>query len=949
VTAGRPARGLAGRIARRNARRALGRSILIVLMMTVPVLAVSAVATVVASTVPTDAELVEMNLGQTQAIVLVAASPGGGLEQSAGAPILGYWDVLRNDMGEPLSESTGEIVDPSTVIDAPLVGVSTHGVTVETPDGYRSLNAVAGEVLQPAFEGRWALVDGRAPRSDREVSVTASLLDTLNVALGDSLRTVAPERATLTIVGVHDTALEPDSAISLVMLEGALGTPTAAEAPQSSEFFVLGDQPIVWDDVLALNEQGLAVGSRAVILSDEPTPGAIPDQPFGQFGSAMSYIGIAAMVGGFFMLQVVLLSAAAFMVGARQQQRSMAIMASVGAEARTLRASVSGAGVALGAVAAVLGVGLGIAVGWIAVQLLDDGSARSWPGFHIEPISLAVIAAVAVLAGWIAAIIPARIASRIDIVTALRGARRPAPPKRGRNVAAAGIVIGGAGLGLAGGIILAAVRAAGTYEPVWDIAAVILIIVGAIAAQLGILLGLPAILRLLAHVARAARTPVRLAVRDIARNSGRTVPVAAALMTTVFLSSFLMMIFGAGQAETDAYYLPQSPNHSVQVSTRFFDPAVERTAQIEDRELLAQELSDALDGAEVRTIYGVQETVEVTWDALTGEAVIVDDSLVPTVAVLQDACNPFTAEFSSGGNVDDAEGAACDERVAPYLFSTYQFLGDRIRVGSVDELELATGMTLSAESRQMLENGGAVALFDAYVSDGEVRVDWQKPDDLVEPPASGIIPIIRSAAIPAVVQAPPSPVNAGILISRKTARELGLVVEPLAVMAQLDAAPSLAQSDAVQAISVGRVGDQWGIPTYIETGPADVIGPAAWALLGVSGVIAITASTVAVGLSRIDGRRDAAILGAMGATPRLRRAIGFWQVLVLAGLGSLVGSALGVAAAGALALPGGPLPFAPPWVQLALSSVAVPLIIAVGAWLKRGRQTALFTDRSAIA
>lgn len=940
MTTTRPARGLAGRIARRNARRARGRSILIVLMMTVPIMAISAVATVVASTVPTEAELVEMTLGQTQAIVRVAASPGDGLEQSAGAPVTGYFDVPRNEVGVPLVESSGEIVDPASVIDAPIVGVAGFGVTVETPDGFRSLSASAGDVLQPAFEGRWALLDGRAPRADREVSVTESVLEAFDLQLGDELRTIAPEKATLTIVGVHDVAQQPDATLSLVLREGALGSPTALEAALSSEFFVLGDEPIGWNEVRDLNEQGLAVGSRAVILGNEPTLGAIPAQPFSEFGAALSYISIAAMVGGFFLLQVVLLSAAAFMVGARQQQRSMAIMASVGAETRTLRASVSGAGLALGGVAAALGVSLGIAVGWVAVQLLDDGNARSWPGFHVEPISLAVVALVAVLAGWLAAIIPARIASRIDIVTALRGARRPALPRRGRGVLAAGILIAGVALGLAGGIILVSLRAAETYEPVGDIVAVVLIIIGAITAQLGMLLALPAMLRLLAHAARTARTPVRLALRDIARNSGRTVPVAAALMTTVFLSSFLMVIFGATQAETDRFYQPRSPHDSVQISTRFFDPVAERITQVADRERLALEVSDALDGAEVGTIYGVQESVEVTYDLATGEPIIVDDAPKPTVAILRDACNPFTAENSSG--------TECYTDASPYLYSIYTFLGDRIRVGSVDELELATGMTLSAESQRMLESGGAVALFDEYVDGGEVRIDWQDAQDLVAPPASGEISIVRSESIPAIVQVPPALLNAGILLSRETALELGLEVEPLAVMAQLDAAPTLAQTDAVQAISVGRMGDEWGIPTYIETGPADVIGPAAWALLAVSGVIAITASTVAVGLSRIDGRRDAAILAAVGATPRLRRAIGFWQVLVLAGLGSLIGSALGVAAAGALSLPGGPMPFAPPWLQLALSTVAVPLAIAIGAWLLPGRSTTLLSDRSAV-
>ena len=272
-----------------------------------------------------------------------------------------------------------------------------------------------------------------------------------------------------------------------------------------------------------------------------------------------------------------------------------------------------------------------------------------------------------------------------------------------------------------------------------------------------------------------------------------------------------------------------------------------------------------------------------------------------------------------------------------------------IAVG-IAELELATGMTLTSQSRAMLESGGAVAVFDEYVVDGEIRIDWQDPLEVLMPTSpTGEVPVERSDTLPAVVQKPPAPVQAGILLLPETARELGLDVEPMALMVQLDEAPGFVQSDAVRAISVDRTGSEWGIPTYIETGPTDAVGPSAWALLAVSGVIAITASTVAVGLSRIDGRRDSAILGAVGATPRLRRAIGFWQVLVLAGLGSLVGSVLGVAAAGALALPGGPLPFAPPWMQLLLSTVAVPLAIAIGAWLFPGRQNALPTDRSAIA
>ena len=946
MSAPRPARGLASRIARRNARRSRGRSALIVLMMMVPVLAMSAIVTVAASMVPTDDELVTMTLGQTQAIVRVGASPGQGLEQSAGAPVRGYWDVPRDqETGEPIREGSGQYVNPADVIDARIIGVTSNPVTVQTSNGVRSVSATAGDVLQPVFDGRWAVLDGRAPRNDREASITASLRELLDVQIGETIRVVAPERETLTVVGIHKSALDRDSVASLVVRDGALGLPTAAESLQTAEFFVLGDEPISWDQVIALNERGLVVGSRDVILNGDPAPGAIPEQPFAQSGLVASVAGLAALVGGFFLFQVILLSAAAFMVGARQQQRSMAIMASVGAEAPTLRATVSRAGVTLGALAAALGVGLGIGAAWIAVQVLDDGSARSWPGFHVEPLPLVAVGLLAVLAGWIAAIIPARIAARIDIVTALRGARRPTAPKRGRNLAAVIVLLTGVGLGLAGGVLLVILASAEVQQPVVSLIATLLIVIGAIAAQLGVLLALPAILRALAAVSLGARTAVRLAVRDAARNSGRTVPIVAALMTTVFLSSFLMTVFGAQQQVSESSYQFQSPLNSVLVSTRVFDPVSQRVSQVADPEVLAQELSGALDGVEVTTISGVQEMVDTTYDPLTGEPTILDESLVPTVAVLNERC---TALWFSGEE-DARDDLTCDESDAVYLFSTYTFLGDRIRVGTVAELELAAGMALTSESRRILQSGGAVALFDDYVDDGEVRIDWREPSEILMPSSStGEVPVVRSERLAAVVQRPPVPVAAGILLLPDTARELGLEVEPLAVMAQLEEAPTFVQSDAVRAISFTRTGNEWGIPTHIETGPPDAVGPAAWALLGVSGVIALTASSVAVGLARIDGRRDSAILGAVGATPRLRRSIGFWQVLVLAGLGSVIGSLLGVAAAGALALPGGPLPFAPPWLQLGLSTIAVPLVIAVGAWLFPGRQNALPTDRSAI-
>ena len=77
----------------------------------------------------------------------------------------------------------------------------------------------------------------------------------------------------------------------------------------------------------------------------------------------------------------------------------------------------------------------------------------------------------------------------------------------------------------------------------------------------------------------------------------------------------------------------------------------------------------------------------------------------------------------------------------------------------------------------------------------------------------------------------------------------------------------------------------------------------------------------------------------------------FWQAVVIAGIGTLLGAAIGLLPSLALAIPpqlaaasGTPVPasglpdFAPPWLQLGLTAAALPLLIAIGSWLTAGRR-----------
>ncbi len=119
---------------------------------------------------------------------------------------------------------------------------------------------------------------------------------------------------------------------------------------------------------------------------------------------------------------------------------------------------------------------------------------------------------------------------------------------------------------------------------------------------------------------------------------------------------------------------------------------------------------------------------------------------------------------------------------------------------------------------------------------------------------------------------------------------------------------------------------------YPELGPQDFAESLVRGLLGLAGLIAIASSAVAIGLARFDGRQDDATLSALGAGRVVRRSFAFWQAIIIAGIGSLLGAAMGLVPAFALGGAVG-MPFVPPWIPIGIAVVALPLVIACGSWL----------------
>ncbi|MCI4657083.1 ABC transporter permease [Cryobacterium zhongshanensis] len=893
------------RFARRDAWAAKGRSSLIMAMIAIPVAGLSGVALVGMSMLPTTAETVTVELGQADARITIVGSPDASMVQSPTEPDV--HQVELDSGGTPVnSDPDAALADPKSLLPAgwDLTAVRAADVTVRTPAGIAGMTAVEGEVWNPAFAPKFRLVDGRAPETVAEVLATAAALDHLGVDLGESVTLLDPER-TVTVVGVLDAAQYSD-ATSVVF--GRLGAFTGDTNPIAGrdDFYLFG-HPLDWAAVQKLNAVGAVALSRSVLLDPPPSGSSALDGSTGFSGVASTIVTLTLAGAAFAVLEVALLAGAAFAVGARQQQRVLATVASVGGRRKTLFQIVSASGLVLGFAGGIAGVALGVAGGSLYMVLSRDGSAVQYWGYHLSAPILIGIALFATVIGWMAALVPAWSASRLDVVVALTGARRPPSVRRGGlrwigvGVVIAGVAItgGGAYTGAASVSSLGIITNGSSYQ-----LALLLVLAGPVVAQMGVLVIAPVILTaaagLLSHLGRSAR----LAGRDAVRNRARSVPVLAAIMSTVFLGTLLLAFFGASDASARAGYERLTAEGQLAVDLDSWTGSGNQLVHPIGSQVAR--LVASMPGAETVGVLSGVPTIQERGPA--------DTAPVPTLALRPDVrCDV------AGGPLTEA---ACGAPL--YLFTTES--APRIWVGTVDDLALILDAPVSDNARNTLRTGGAVSLYPQYVQDdGTILINW------IPASATAATTPTKTTAIPAVVQKPAHPIRFGVFMLAATAVSHALDTVDYRVLASFSTPPDGATQEQLRASIRSLTGGVDLLARY-EQAPASTTGTSGWALMAVAALIAFGAAAVALGLARADSRRDDSTLSAIGANPGMRRAMAFWQSALLAGTGALLGGILGLL---------GPVmiglvdlePFAPPWAQLAILTIGLPVVIASAGWL----------------
>ena len=923
-------------IARRSSLRSVGTSALIVSLIALPIAGIAGVLVVASSMQPTVGERLDYQLGNNQALLRTVVPAGYPIEQNP----------FNADAWFPKSDSqewpTNPLTSPVDVLPTGtrILPIFSATATVATATGVASLATIEGEAWDSPLAGRFDIAAGRAPRSIDEVMVSASALRRLGIAVGGTVTVRAPVVATLTVVGVLEDRSVPSSKEVLFGATGVFSKLDDAQRVASSQYF-LPATSLDWAQIQKLNEHGITALSRAVALAPPPTgtyPQEIPQS------SQQNLFAVGALLAGFAIFEIVLLAGAAFAVTARKQQRALAIVASVGANRSTLFGVLSATGVVLGFLGGVAGVTVGVGGAAVFMAVTRDGSSVQYPGFHPEPAFLGVVIAFAVLVGWIASLAPAISASKLDVVAALRGSRRPPKPGRRRPIVGLAVLVAGTLATVGGGAVIALINSLGhSINGRAGTIAIAMIVAGPIVAQLGLMLCGPLVLRFTAWSMRRIGLGARLASRDSARNPSRVVPAFAAILTTVFVAVFAMSMLASFETSNASNHQYSTVGGQVSSSTSYYDPTVQKTVTVDDPRRLEDALSSSLNVKTVRTLSSVRDYVGENPDdhpGLFATLAVRDINLCPSDIHSPDYVDAFANPSSRQSLLLRTDPRCTTDNTISTSTDSY----GHIWVGDRDDLVLVLGREPSAAATDTIAHGGAVSLHSAYVSGGMLSVDWWTAKQIRDAvPFLRETPPQRSATIPAVLETTEHPINFGVFISPSTAKHLGLEATPSTVLATLTTPASDADLDAARQATAVITGTVSGDSVTIETGPTLFAGPLAWGLLALAAILAIASAAVAIGLARFDGRADDATLASVGARSITRRSIAFWQALIICSLGSLLGSALGILPALALGLPGGLYPFAPPWMQIALAAIALPIAISLGSWMLAGRP--LRTDR----
>ncbi|WP_431876755.1 FtsX-like permease family protein [Micromonospora marina] len=816
------------RIARREARRSRRRTLLVLVMIALPVFGLSFAAVSYDMGDLTRAERIERQLGGGDAALrwdsLTPVTQDAWGESA--------WPVDGDWVGRTRPATAEEV--RALLPEGSRVARTRWWMTFSTRIGrhVESLDARAVDLTDPLTRPLARVRDGRPPVRPDEIAVSPAALRRLETRIGDPVRTT--DGTTHRVVGVVEY---PDNLRDVVTLPGVTPDGTAG----SDTWLVDLPGPLDPGLVDRLNAQGVQVVVR------DPLPGR-EDFSRGMNMPDADEAGVAGVVGGLGLLEVVLLVGPAFAVSVRRRRRDLALVAVAGGDAAHLRRIVLADGVVLGAGGAALGLVLGVGAAFAGRPLVEQYLVGARLGsYRIFPAALVAIAATAVLAGVLAAMAPAWTAARQDVATGLAGRRDAARPRRRWLLAGLALTVAGTAI---------AAFAAGRTSQTGVLAGVAL-------GELGLVFCTPTLVGVLGRAGRLLPLTPRLALRDASRNRSSAAPAISAVMAAVAGSVALGVYVASDETRSRELWQPGIPPGNVLLTYSGDTPAVPPSAGV---------VADR-----ARTVLPDATVVSVATPGCAGTARDKNDCTAYALIPPEQRC-----PYDAAGPVPDSA------RRDPRCVSPLQEPVDVYLPALVDDGGALAALTGApddelAAARRTLATGGVVVTDPRRVVDGQVRVEMN--DNSGGPPTGRLLP--------AYVLHGGLPVDR-LVLSPAAADALGLTAVPMGYLLDTAGSPTDRQIELL----TDELYDIVPMSAQVATAdPPSDQRPMLLLLAVASGVITLGAAAVATGLAAAEGRRDLSTLAAVGADPRVRRLLSLCQAGVIAVLGSALGIVAGLGSA----------------------------------------------------
>ena len=919
------------RLARRDSWRGKGRALLVVLLIALPVATVSGVIVYAAADQADRSHVRQALLSLGTAADARVMLGSGRVVQT---PSLSSWT------------SSGDAVSTPDLVRAALpagsrtvsTGTSSSVVLESGPWGVVS-NIAVQEVRDPLNAARWTVTEGRLPQSASEVALLGRDLRRLQAGLGSSVTVTTTVGAgatrTLTVVGAVDL---PWQGAGGVVLPGVL--PADPGMSDTAELLVDSPTPPTWTDVRRLNALGAVVAARGVLADPPPfcdpdrlcldtaeapddTGSSVPSDL--QVAEAARVAALGAVVLVLVVLQVALLAGPAFAVQLRRRQRELGLLGASGGDAAALRRTVLASGVVLGAVGATLGVALGWGAVWLvgvplaSLPVVQEG--RMPQGVPPLPWYVVAVAMIGVVSAMTAALIPAVMAGRGDVVDTLRG-RRPLPPVRTRTPLV-GLVLGAVGIAL-----LLYGRGVGGFstDP-------LILGVGLIAGELGLVLVMPWLVVQLGRVGRFLPLTPRLAVRDAGRHRLRTATAACAIAAAAAAAVATSTWATSQRLQVDSSGTPYVAG-SLPVS---FSPSYDATVLSATAADVRRAVDAAAPGSVSVTLLNVGPRSQDPRSLAAGSYGALD-------CAQPDGAVPPTSADGAGQLMPCGQRPASGPGQANTMIYVRGLSSPVAMIEDPDSLGRLLGpLARTDEAVATLRAGGAVSLIPGSL-DGQGRV-WLRPLTETTGPDGSLTqsyePVVALAAVevtsgtmPAQVLVGPAALAPGSPLGRVAASipAVGVVVvEPW--VADRPDRPTLADTISI-ALAKARV--TASVVPVAELRADDSVGLTLAIAAAATLAMALLAGLMVTALALADGKSDLVTLAAVGAAPKVRRRMAASTAGFVTALGCAAGVVSGLVVArllvGLFYAVGGRA-FEVRWGLVAFVLIAIPLVTAAVAWL----------------